>query len=527
MSKFELNLCSSVLALTLMFLCPLTVNGQPLGNIAEGDISVGLTRITGDLDLVFDGTLQSAPTDYAVVPGFGGRALVSTLGGVIRVVERDGTLLPAFLDTRDDIVASEIGWNIGVTNGEYGLHGIEVHPDFAVAGAPGQNKFYTLGSRAGEGSGPSRFFDGTGSNNNSILIEWTITAFTDDTFEATSRQVFSHDQPNQAHNIVGMAFDKFGLLYLTSGDGGSGNGLNGGQSDRLAAQDARNLFGTVIRIDPIDPDSDPFNDNSYSVPPTNVFAADGDPDTRGEIYALGLRSPYRASFDRQDVANQMPGEDLSLYVGNVGAGSIETIFRIGAGENARWGRFEGSQFINGGVPLNSTANQLADILFEYNHSVGLCVIGGVVYRGSRVPELHGKYIFGDLGESRPSARLFYGDLNTDEVLEVVIDENLGTEDGLPRRLISIAEDVDGELLLLVGTDPRTNGSGQSGEGAILRVGPEFVLGDINQDGVIDLLDVAPFVDLIVSGEFQSEADLNGDGVVNLQDVAPFVDLLTG
>ena len=86
---------------------------QPLSNISEGDISVGVSLITRNLDIVFDGTLQSTPSDYAVIPGSGGRAFVSTLGGVIRVVERDGTVLPAFIDTRDDPIASEVEWDIG------------------------------------------------------------------------------------------------------------------------------------------------------------------------------------------------------------------------------------------------------------------------------------------------------------------------------------------------------------------------------------------------------------------------------
>lgn len=508
-------------------LFPIAVAGQPVSTISEGNITIGLTRITGDLDIIFDNTLQSTPTDYTVVPGTNGRALVSTLGGVIRVVERDGTILPAFLDTRDDPIASEVGWNIGTTNGEFGLHSIKVHPDFAVSGAAGQNKFFTLGSRGGEGSGPSRFLDGGGSNNNSVLIEWTVTTFDENVLEATSRQVFSHDQPAQAHNIVSMAFDRFGLLYLTSGDGGTGNGLNGGQSAFEASQDARNLFGAVIRIDPLDPDSDPFNNNSYSVPADNIFAADGNGSTLGEIYALGLRSPFRASFDRQDVENQQVGEGLELYVGNVGAGTIETVFRIGAGENARWGRFEGSQLVNPGVNLNTTASQLADNLFEYNHNLGRCIIGGFVYRGSRIPELQGKYVFGDLGEARPTARLFYLDIDSGDASEFVIDEELGTESELPRRLISIAEDGDGELLLLVGTDPRTNGTGQNGvEGAILRVGPDLILGDVNQDGAVNLLDVGPFVEIIINNLFQEEADINLDGAVDLLDVGPFVDLLS-
>ena len=170
-------------------------------------------------------------------------------------------------------------------------------------------------------------------------------------------------------------------------------------------QNIETALGCVLRIDV---DSEPDEGLPYAIPPDNPFANERGVD---EIYAYGFRNPYRFSFD------DGPGGDGSLYVGDVGQDLFEEINIVENGGNYGWVIMEGFNCFDPFDPtmppatctaLGPSGELLHDPVLEYDHSVGIAVIGGFVYRGSAYPELMGKYVFGDSSQDfGPTGRLFY------------------------------------------------------------------------------------------------------------------------
>jgi hypothetical protein len=436
---------------------------------------------------------ELTPTDLIPFNDGTGRLMLATLGGTIRVIDGDGNLLPAPL-----LATSQTGLQL---QQESGMTGIALHPDFARPGTFGFGKLYTITTENGSGNG------GLGDNNvdfpvaadvhQDIVREWDLTPIVGNRNAnslpavqlGNSRELLRVDQPGPFHNVVDLAFNSnaqpgqpdYGQLYITSGDGGAGGNR---------AQDRTGVFGKVLRINP-SPAAHPLVRTSarsgqpaYSVSPDNPFNGDdatestnrpgtGENDTLAEVFAYGLRSPYRLTFDRGT------GD---LYLGDVGDAAREEVDRITAGENYGWPSREGTL---GAQPPGGSV----DPLFEYPRSEGQVVVGGFVYRGTALPQLVGKYVFADFGQGRASGRLFYGnvdpnDPNVGDFFEFVIDaagpqfpidvngDLLPDSQGLlPDRIFSIGEDERGELYLVAGQDPR--GFAPSVPGAfIVRVVPE-------------------------------------------------------
>jgi glucose/arabinose dehydrogenase len=185
------------------------------------------------------------------------------------------------------------------------------------------------------------------------------------------RDVLVVDQPYSNHNGGHLAFGPDGYLYVGLGDGGSG----GDPEDR--AQDLSSLLGKMLRIDPR-----PRGRQPYRVPPDNPFV--GDPEARPEIWAYGLRNPWRYSFDRAT------GE---LWIADVGQSAREEIdlqTDPNGGQNYGWDGYEGTLVYEEPVP-----EPVVEPVHEYGRADGATVIGGSVYRGSAIPDLHGAYVFGD------------------------------------------------------------------------------------------------------------------------------------
>ena len=163
------------------------------------------------------------------------------------------------------------------------------------------------------------------------------------------------------------------------------------------------------------------------MPPGNPFAADGDPATLPEIWAYGLRNPYRMSFDRQTGV---------LWAGDVGQSSLEEIDVVTSGGNYGWSRFEGTQLHDVGVTLTGGATAIAPV-HQYGRAEGVAVIGGYVYRGSRIASLFGRYLYSDFGSGQLWALDYDGvSVQANDVLAIV------------DRPTSFGEDNQGELYIV-------------------------------------------------------------------------------
>ena len=196
--------------------------------------------------------------------------------------------------------------------------------------------------------------------------------------ERSRREVLFVDQPYSNHNGGNMAFGPDGYLYIGLGDGGSGGDPHG------YAQSLDTLLGKMLRIDPR-----PRAASAYDIPPDNPFRRRAG--ARPEIWAYGLRNPWRFSFDR------LTGD---LWIGDVGQGAREEIdvqpAASGGGENYGWDLREGTEPYEGEPPPGAM-----DPIYDYPLDDGACAVtGGYVYRGGDIPELWGAYLFGDFCRGR-------------------------------------------------------------------------------------------------------------------------------
>lgn len=331
------------------------------------------------------------------------RLFVVEQAGRIRVIDADGTLLAQpLLDIRDQV---QLGGS------EEGMLGLAFHPNYA------ENGYFYVNYIADAGTGQyhtriSRF---------SVSDDPNVAA-------ADSEQVLMEfQQPFSNHNGGDMHFGPDGLLYIASGDGGSG----GDPLDQ--AQNPDTLLGKLLRIDV---DTEPGPDNGpdcalggtgYAIPSGNAYT-DG-PGGQGcdEVYALGVRNPWRISFDRRT------GD---LWVADVGQNRVEEISVLSSGSaggiNLGWRCFEGTEPYD----TSDCNRSYLDPVFEYPHTDGNCSItGGFVYRGEDFPSLQGQYLFTDFCNS--ALRTLSGPLN--DLME--------TEVLPPGEVLfaSFGEDVRGEL----------------------------------------------------------------------------------
>jgi len=213
----------------------------------------------------------------------------------------------------------------------------------------------------------------TGLDGDTVLRRFRVSANPDIADPATETLILRIDQPYTNHNGGRLQFGPDGMLYLGTGDGGSA--FDPGD----VAQDGNSLLGKLIRLD-VDP-----GHGTYTVPRDNPFV--GDDGVRDEIWALGLRNPWRIAFDRAT------GD---LYIADVGQNEFEEVnFQSAAstgGENYGWDIMEASA-CTGGNACDTSGLTLP--VAEYSHQSGCSVTGGEVYRGSAYPALRGMYLFAD------------------------------------------------------------------------------------------------------------------------------------
>jgi uncharacterized repeat protein (TIGR03806 family) len=279
--------------------------------------------------------------------------------------------------------------------GEKGLLGMAFHPGY------GSNGFVYLSYTASPGGSLE-----------SRISRFSLDSLTQ-TLDPDSEQILlTVAQPFSNHNGGQIAFGPDALLYIGLGDGGSGG-------DPLGhGQNPQTLLGSMLRIDVGDGLGD------YTIPADNPFASGGG---APEVYAYGLRNPWRWSFDRQT------GD---LWLGDVGQNNYEEVDIITRGGNYGWNLMEGYHCYPATANCDSTGLVLP--LAEYDHTQGISVTGGYVYRGAEMPLLQGRYLYSDYGSGR-----IWG-LEADGSGGYSVEELLDTD----LNIVSFAQDQAGELYVL-------------------------------------------------------------------------------
>ncbi len=317
----------------------------------------------------------------ACVDDGSGRMFIVEQAGRIRVAH-DGMLEPApFLDISDIVYSRD---------NETGLLGLAFHPQFKNNGRFFLNYTTKINGKL-----------------ESHIMEFKADPRSNQADPKPVREILHIDQPFSNHNGGNLEFGPDGMLYAGFGDGGSGGDpLQNGQNLGV-------LLGKMLRLD-VD------HGDPYGIPKDNPFVNRSG--ARPEIFAYGLRNPWRFSFDRKT------GQ---LWCGDVGQNIWEEVDIIESGKNYGWSAREGTHDFK----PERAAGPLTEPIKDYSHKVGQCVVGGYVYRGKQMPELEGVYIYADYQNGKIFALKWDGHALT---LDTMLMQ-------APFNISSFGEDKDGEL----------------------------------------------------------------------------------
>jgi len=344
-------------------------------------------------------------------PGNAARWYVVQKTGSVRVFDNTANVATS----REFInISSLLNSDPNSANDERGLLGMAFHPNYPAN--PRVYLFYT-GTEPGLGLVDRVSEFRTLDNGQTLAL-------------SSELELMNVDDPESNHNGGNIAFGPDGFLYIGIGDGG---GAGDGHGSIGNGQLLTTLLGKMLRIDVA-----PFTGTTpYGIPADNPYAANARCNVNGtgtancpEIYAFGLRNPWRWSFDRSN------GD---LWLNDVGQGALEEVDRITRGGNYGWRCFEGTNNYNGTCGPNAS-NAIAPIA-QYGRSLGQSTTGGFVYRGSAVSTLQGRYVFGDFA----SGNLWSIPRDTPPTLTLTASSGaLAT--GL--QIASFAQDTDGELYIV-------------------------------------------------------------------------------
>lgn len=435
--------------------------------IAKGDVTVGLTSIAKGF---------VAPVTATYTPNDRNRLYVAELNGKIwsLTLNGKGKGRRLFADL------GGIGLNLGCFSSNYderGLLGLAFHPNYRSNGL-----LYTYQSvpHLGTAKLPANQCNSTNPDHDNVVTEWKVNrpgGKNPKVNAASARELLRVSHPQFNHNGGELRFGVDGMLYVSIGDGGSaddqGNGhtVPGGN-----AQDLTNLLGKILRIDPQPGSTLP----GYKIPTDNPFANSAG--VRSEIWAYGLRNPYKISFDT--ASNQ-------LYVADVGQNDIEEINIVSKGLNYGWPVKEGSFAFDqngpdeGFVTADLITGAYVDPIAQHDHCIapvsptgqcqaseGSAVVGGFVYRGNAIKKLRGLYVFGNYSTefSSSSGRLLYLD-SQNQVKEFGLTGNRK----LNLSVLGFGQDARGEVYLLAKSGASQNNIGitdpTNKSGVVLKLTP--------------------------------------------------------
>jgi hypothetical protein len=432
-----------------------------------------------------DGAVRVKFVEFAAIPDAGAvaarmmllsdepgtrRLFVNDMHGLLYSVSYDGKAVTPYLDLRD----AAWGVNVQSANFERGFQSFAFHPQFNQRGAPGFGRFYTFDDTSNTTVKPDFTPGGGKRTHDTILLEWTAKDPAAASYDgAAPRELMRFEQPFVNHNGGHVTFNPlaspgdpdFGLLYVGSADGGSGD-------DPLkVSQNMVSGFGKILRIDPLGSNS---ANGKYGIPASNPFVKEGPAKALGEIYAFGVRNPQRFFWD---------STTRRMFVADIGQNIVEEISPVTAGANLGWNIWEGSfAFAKGMVsPENARADRRVTYpVAEYGHSdpllqQGAAITGGLVYRHTAIPQLVGLLIFGD----NPSGEIFYvhadklPDGGQDAIRRIVFDDK-----GQPKTLLQLIREKNAAQ----GKPPANRADLRFGAGP---EGQVFVLN--KRDGTIRLL----------------------------------------
>ena len=318
-----------------------------------------------DLQLGNPVTSANSPVDLINAGDGSGRLFIVERGGRIRIW--DGGALRTFLDIRSRVNTNDSGGD------ERGLLGLAFSPDYATTGHFYVNYISNDASRRGD----------------TVISRFSVNpANADDGLETSEEVLLVIDQPQSNHNGGQIHFGPDGHLDIGMGDGGGAGDTGSGHGSFGNGQATNTFLGKMLRID-VEGAPDPGS--NYAIPPDNPFLLD--PQVPNEIWAFGLRNPWRWPFDRKT------GD---MYMADVGQYDWEEVNFVPAsstgGENFQWRRIEGFNTFNSGTAL--TRGTSTDPVFEYDHNAGSSITGGYVYRGDSFARMEGIYFFGDYNSGR-------------------------------------------------------------------------------------------------------------------------------
>ena len=422
-----------------------------------------------ELQTVADGL--NSPVQLVSPPNTDRRFVVDRIGQIWELTD-DGLASEPYLDLRDAMVELQEGFD------ERGLLGLAFHPDYVTNG-----RLFVYYSAPLREEAP-RDWDHT-----AIVSEFkTVTPESDDAQRGdatsvdlgTERVLLEIDQPNFNHDGGALDIGPDGHLYIALGDGGNADDQGLGHQPMGHGQDTTSLLGNILRID-VD-----RGWPGYAVPADNPFV--GDPAGLDEIYSWGWRNPWRMTFDAAGNGD--------LYAATNGQNLWEAVYRVREPGNAGWNLLEGTHCFDPDAPGATPAGTGCDLVgphgeplmlpvIEYPHPgnqgdaehAGISVVGGYMYRGEAIPELQGRYVFGDWSQSfgSPAGQLF-----------VATPHASKTETGtwpmdrlavLEHFILGFGEDSEGELYVLT-----TDNTGPTGStGAVHKIVPAETSEESSED----------------------------------------------